>query len=97
MGIKDKLKEKEKDEAKKKLKKSLKRKLMMVIAGIMSFLIIISAFYAIIMTIEGALVELWSNVTTSISKFWKWIRDDYWIKLDEEMEFSYLDEDTRTN
>ncbi len=95
MGIKDKAKQQVEEKAKSKLKKSLKRKLIIVIAGVMSFILLLLSFYAIIMTVQDKLISLMSNVTTSVSNFWKWMRDDYWIKLDEEIEFSYLDENTR--
>lgn len=95
MGIKDKLKEKAKEE-KNKIFKKLKRKMLIpIIAGILSVIIIAMSFYAIMMTVEDKLIELRSNLTTAVTSFWKWMTDDYWIKLDKEIEFSYLDEETR--
>lgn len=95
MGIKDKIKQKAEEEAKAKAKKALKRKAIPIMAGIAGALLVLLFFYAIIMTVENTLMGLMSNVTTSVSNFWKWMTDDYWIKLDEEIEFSYLDEETR--
>ena len=77
------------------VKKARKRKLMTVLAGALAIMLVLVSFYAIIMTVQDTLIGLMSNVTTSVSNFWKWMRDDYWIKLDKEIEFSYLDEDTR--
>lgn len=95
MGIKDKLKEKAKEE-KNKIFKKLKRKMLIpIIAGILSVIIIAMSFYAIMMTVEDKLIELRSNLTTAVTSFWKWMTDDYWIKLDKEIEFSYIDEETR--
>lgn len=95
MGIKDKAKKKVEEKAKAKLKKALKIKLIPVVAGILALVIIAMSFYAIMMTVEGKLIELRSNLTTAVTSFWKWMTDDYWIKLDKEIEFSYLDEETR--
>ncbi len=95
MGIKDKAKQKAEEEAKAKVKKALKRKLIPVVAGIAGIILVLLSFYAIIMVVQDTLIGLMSNVTTSVSNFWKWMKDDYWIKLDKEIEFSYLDEETR--
>lgn len=94
MGIKDKLRE-EANKQKKKVKKILIMKLMPVVAGILAVIIVAMLFYTIIMTVEDKLIELSSNLTTAVTSFWKWMTDDYWIKLDKEVEFSYLNEETR--
>lgn len=95
MGIKDKLREKA-DQEKNKIKNKLKRKILIpIVAGILAVIIIAMSFYAIIMTVEDKLIELSSNLTTAVTSFWKWMSDDYWIKLDKEIEFSYLNEETR--
>ena len=91
----DKPEKKVEEKAKAKLKKALKIKLIPVVAGILALVIIAMSFYAIMMTVEGKLIELRSNLTTAVTSFWKWMADDYWIKLDKEIEFSYLDEETR--
>lgn len=94
MGIKDKLEEKANQE-KNKIKNKFKRKILIpVVAGIVVLMLLLLSFYAIIMTVQGTLINLMSNVTTSVSDFWKWMKDDYWIKLDKEIEFSYLNEET---
>lgn len=99
MGIKDKLREKAEQEKKHKIKRRLKLKLIPVVAGALALIIIAMSFYAITMTVESKLIELRSNMTTAVTGFWKKlvqsITDDYWLKLDEEVEFSYLDEETR--
>lgn len=95
MGIKDKLTQKAKQEKNKILKKLKRKMLLPIIAGILSVIIIAMSFYAIMMTVENKLIELSSNLTTAVTSFWKWMTDDYWIKLDKEIEFSYLDEETR--
>mgnify|MGYP007121887910 FL=1 len=77
------------------IKKALKRKLITAIAGMFAVIFIVLSFYAIIMTVQDTLINLMSNATTTVSSFWKWMTDDYWIKLDKEIEFSYLDKDTR--
>lgn len=77
------------------IKKALKRKLITAIAGMFAVIFIVLSFYAIIMTVQDTLISLMSNATTTVSNFWKWMTDDYWIKLDKEIEFSYLDKDTR--
>lgn len=95
MGIKDKLREKANEE-KSKIVKKLKRKMLIpIIAGVLSTIILIMSFYAITMTVESKLIELASNLSTAVTSFWKWMSDDYWIKLDKEIEFSYLNEETR--
>lgn len=99
MGIKDKLREKAEQETKHKIKRSLKMKLIPIVAGALAIVIILMSFYAITMTVENKLIELRSNMTTAVTGFWEKIiqsiTDDYWLKLDEEVEFSYLDEETR--
>lgn len=77
------------------VKKRRKRRLIAIIAGMLAVILIVLSFYAVIMTVQDTLINLMSNVTTSVSSFWKWMRDDYWIKLDKEVEFSYIDEATR--
>lgn len=77
------------------VKKALKRKIIEVIVGMLAVILIALSFYAIIMTVEDKLIQLSSNLTTAVTSFWKWMTDDYWIKLDKEIEFSYLDEETR--
>ncbi len=95
MGIKDKLREKA-DQEKNKIKNKLKRKILIpIVAGILAVIIIAMSFYAITMTVESKLIELASNLSTAVTSFWKWMSDDYWIKLDKEIEFSYLNEETR--
>ncbi|MCI8361741.1 MAG: hypothetical protein HFJ41_01035 [Clostridia bacterium] len=95
MGIKDKIEQKVEEEAKAKLKKMLKKKIIKVVLISVAILSVLLSFYAITMTVQDTLIKLMSNVTTSVSSFWKWMRDDYWIKLDKEIEFSYIDEATR--
>lgn len=95
MGIRDKIEEKANQE-KNKIKNKFKRKMLIpIIAGALAIVIILMSFYAITMTVENKLIELRSNLTTAVTSFWKWMTDDYWIKLDKEIEFSYLDEETR--
>lgn len=95
MGIKDKLREKA-DQEKNKIKNKLKRKILIpIVAGILAVIIIAMSFYAITMTVESKLIELASNLSTAVTSFWKWMSDDYWIKIDKEIEFSYLNEETR--
>lgn len=94
MGIKDKLTEKAKQE-KSKIKNKLKLKLIKIIAIAILPIITAVSFYAIMMTVENKLIELSSNLATAVTSFWKWMSDDYWIKLDKEIEFSYLNEETR--
>lgn len=78
------------------VKKALKRKIIEVIVGMLAVILIALSFYAIIMTVQDKLIQLSSNLTTAVTSFWKWMTDDYWIKLDKEIEFSYLDEETRS-
>ncbi len=95
MGIKDKLREKA-DKEKNKIKNKLKRKILIpIFAGSLAVILIAMSFYAIIMTVESKLIELSSNLTTSVTSFWKNMTDDYWIKLDKEIEFIYTNEETR--
>lgn len=95
MGIKEKAKQKAEEKIKAKLKRTLKIKLVPIVAVIVALIIVAMSFYTIMMTVEGKLIELRSNLTTAVTSFWKWMTDDYWIKLDKEIEFSYLDEETR--
>lgn len=78
-------------------KKALKRKLMISCAYVMIFVMLVGAIFSVFNTIKDKMIELASNIKTTVVSFWKWFTDDYWIKLDKEVEFETIDKDTRTN
>lgn len=76
---------------KEKFKKKLKRKLIKIALQCMIPIIIALCFFAVLNTIKDTLIDLLSNAGTAISGFlseaWQWMTDDYWIKLDEKVEY----------
>lgn len=81
----------------KQFQKRLKRKLIMFGLKAMIPIIIAACLFGVINAIKDKMVDLMANAATSVSGFlsktWQWMTDDYWIKLDEEMEF-IVDTDT---
>lgn len=85
--------------AKQKAKRTAKRlliKILPVIAGILVLVLVATAVASIFTNIMEKLAELAANVKTRLDSFWKWFTDDYWIKLDKEIEFTEIDEETRS-
>ncbi len=95
MGLKDKLKEESENKRKSKLKKAVIAKLIPIVAGILGIIIIGMSVYSIIMTVQDGIASLLSSAGATISNFFKWLNDDYWIKLDKEIDSSSIDPNTR--
>lgn len=71
-----------KEELKKKLKKAI------ITMGMVAIIVlaIAASFLGIINTIKDAMISFYANTTTAISEAWRWLTDDYWINLEEEVE-----------
>ena len=85
--------------AKEKAKRFAKKifiKLLPVILGILILIVIATSVLSIFTSIMDKMAELAANIKTSLTNFWKWLTDDYWIKLDKEVEFEVTDPQTRT-
>ena len=54
------------------------------------------AFFAVIMAVKDSLVEIGSKLTASSQGFWRWLTDDYWTKLDQEIDITYVDNSGNT-
>ena len=89
------LSRKAKQKAKNKVKKLLLSALPTII-GILIVVVIAAGVLSIFTTMMDKMAELASNVKVTVSNFWKWFTDDYWIKLDKEIEFTGIDEATRS-
>lgn len=84
--------------AKSKLvKKGLKRKLIMLGMSAMVMLMIIVTIVCVFNAIKDKMIELASSIKNTTISFWKWLTDDYWIKLNQEVEYEEIDAETRTN
>lgn len=81
----------------KQFKKRLKRKCIMFALQAMIPILIAACLLGVINGIKDKMIDLMASAATSVSGFlskaWQWMTDDYWIKLDEEMEF-IVDADT---
>ena len=81
----------------KQFKKKLKRKIITTIIQFMIPVMIVLCMFGIVNTMKDELINLLSSAVTSVtgflSKAWQWITDDYWIKLDEKIEY-IVDADT---
>ena len=80
----------------KNLGKKILIKLLPYIIGLLLVIVIASSVFSIFTSIMDKMVELAANVKTNVISFWKWVTDDYWIKLDKEIEFTVVDPETRT-
>lgn len=77
----------------KEFRKKLKRKLIIYGLQVAAVMILISCLVASIFAIKDVMVDLLSKASGFISKAWQWMTDDYWIKLDEGVDY-IIDEDT---
>lgn len=81
----------------KKIKKIIVRKLIKGAILVLIPIILSLCFFGILNTMKDSMIDLLSNASTAISGFlgeaWQWITDDYWIKLDEKVEY-IIDSDT---
>ena len=66
-----------------------------ILVGILILVILVAALYSVFEAVIEKVIDILSNAGTAIVKFWKWIRDDYWIKLDEKVENTVTNEETR--
>lgn len=95
--MEDKLKKAEKEKTKRMLKKKILPMILPIFIPILIVVIIGSSLLSVFTTMVDKLIELASNIKTTVASFWKWFTDDYWIKLDKEIEFEVLDQQTRRN
>ena len=63
--------------------------LLQIAAG----MILISCLVVSIFAIKDAMVDILSRASGFIAKAWQWMTDDYWIRLDEGVDY-VIDEDT---
>lgn len=75
----------------KTVKKGMKRNLIAICASILVVIIIAVALLSIFTNVVDKLIELASGLGKSIRTFWKWIIDDYWIRLDDDIEYTATD------
>lgn len=79
----------------KKMAKKVLAKATLILVGILILAILVAALYSVFEAVIEKVIDILSNAGTAIVKFWKWIRDDYWIKLDEKVENTVTNEETR--
>ena len=85
-----------KNTTKKKITKKILSTITPVLIGILIVIIITTAVFSVFTAIKDKVIEILSDARATLNKFWKWIRDDYWIKLDETVEITVTNEKTRT-
>lgn len=93
--IDEELKKQAKQKAK-KIAKSILIKIAPILIGLLIVVIIAGGVFSIFSEIKERIVGFLSDVSTTLSKYWKHFIDDEWIKLDEEIEFNNTNTDTRT-
>ncbi len=77
-----------KDQAKKKAKKLAKKILIKIAPYLLGFLVILcisSALFGIFNAVAQKFTEIASNIGNFVATTWKWITDDYWIDIGEEI------------
>lgn len=89
MGLIDREKEKLKQEAKKKVLKLLLPKLIPIII----IIILCCSFFAILNSVTQKMGQLINVISTFTTNIWKWITQDYWIDLSQEIEVDYEDDE----
>ena len=68
-----------------------RKRIMGIIKAIMPFIffiIMVFSFFSIVSTVRDKMAYLMSEVGVTIRGFWQWIRDDYWIDLEKELEYT---------
>lgn len=75
----------------KMVKKRLKRNLMMICSNILVIVIIAVTLISIFSNVVEKLMELASNLGKAAKSFWNWLIDDYWIRLDDDIEYTTTD------
>lgn len=75
----------------KAFKKRVKAGLIRLLICALILVIIIGAFVSIFSGVVEKVKELLSNIGKGIRSFWKWITDDYWIRLDDDIEYTTTD------
>lgn len=74
-------------------RKKLKRKMKILLLKIAAGMILIACLVVSIFAIKDAMVDILSRASGFIAKAWQWMTDDYWIRLDEGVDY-VIDEDT---
>ena len=80
----------------KKIAKKALIKMMPVLVGLLIIIVIATAVFSVFTAIKDKVIEILSNVGNALNKFWKWLTDDYWIKLDDKVETTVTNEETRS-
>ncbi len=79
----------------KAVKKKIKAGLRNILIGTLIVVILVSAVFSIFKAVYEKVVELLSSIGRELRSFWRWITDDYWIRLDDDIEYTTID-DTRS-
>lgn len=74
-------------------KKNIKKQLIMSCAWILVLVLIVGTFMGVLKAVLDKIIELSSKLVGAVKSFWNWLTNDYWIKLDEDIE--YVDSNTR--
>lgn len=75
----------------KAVKKRIKAGLRNILICVLIFVIIIGAVVSIFNGVVEKIKELLSSIGRELRTFWKWITDDYWIRLDDDIEYTSTD------
>lgn len=77
----------------KQVKKQLRKRLIQALITALIPIIIAGYFFGILNAMKKAMINMFTEMKGFIGKTWQWMIDDYWIKLDEKIEY-IIDADT---
>lgn len=77
----------------KQFKKQLKKKLIQILVTALIPIMIAASFFGVLNALKKAMINMFTEMKGFIGKTWQWMIDDYWIKLDEKIEY-IIDADT---
>lgn len=76
---------------KKQIKKKLITNLIRTLIPLLIVVIMAASLFGVLNRMKNEMIQLFSNAKTSLTSFlsdvWKWFTDDYWIDLEEEMDY----------
>lgn len=72
-------------------KREFRKACLKLLCIVLSIVLCASTYLSIINSVVDKIIELAQNLGKSIRTFWKWITDDYWIKLDDDIEYTTID------
>ena len=88
----DKLKKEAMQKIKKIILKAILPALIPILIVLMVVIIVLSLF-SVFDTVKEKIVELMKKLGSSITGFWRWLTDDYWIDIGQEIDVQEEEKD----